>query len=155
VHQLARVILFAIGAAIVSEGPAIEQMATCRNVVCLKDAYFTLHRPSEGATFFYHARMLQMYPHNRASELAILETLPQSAAAADALMSFGRVGLPRGKAIELRDAIRDDMPRIYWHAARRHRQYMPRLLASRQWMDECYSEELDRLCAEAKAACEQ
>ncbi|MEO8036522.1 MAG: hypothetical protein ABI837_18945, partial [Acidobacteriota bacterium] len=61
-HQLGKVILLAVSLGIVNEGPAIEQMVTCRNAVCLKDAFFNLHRPSRGAVFFYHARMLQLFP---------------------------------------------------------------------------------------------
>ncbi|MEO8035876.1 MAG: hypothetical protein ABI837_15675, partial [Acidobacteriota bacterium] len=100
-----------------------------------------------------HARMLQLFPRNRASEVGLLETLPRNEEEATGLMSFGRVGLPRGKAIELRDEIRDDLPHIYWSAARRHREYIPRLLAAKQWMDACFGEEVDRLCAASGGAC--
>lgn len=109
------------------EVAAISKLASCRNPVCLKDAYFTLHAPNRGATFFYHARMLQLYPRMTSAEIALLETLPRDAKEADALLSFATAKLDDDDERELRDAIANDIVAIYDRTADHHREYAERL----------------------------
>jgi hypothetical protein len=112
------------------EVAAISKLASCRNPVCLKDAYFTLHAPNRGATFFYHARMLQLYPRMTSAEIALLETLPRDVREADALLSFAAAKLDDDDEREIRDGIADTIVSIYDRTASHHREYAERLEAA-------------------------
>jgi hypothetical protein len=114
------------GALTRDEVAAIAKLASCRNPVCLKDAYFTLHAPNRGATFFYHARMLQLYPRMTTAELGLLETLPRDAKEADALLTFATAKLDDDEA-EPRDAVAEEILPLYQRTANHHREYAQRL----------------------------
>jgi hypothetical protein len=123
-------ILLLAGTLTRDEVAAIAKLASCRNPVCLKDAYFTLHSPNRGATFFYHARMLQLFPHMTSAELALLETLPRDAKEADALLTFATAKLDDDEERELRDAIADEILPIFERTANRHHEFAQRLEAA-------------------------
>ncbi len=100
-HPLATILLFLVGASMpAGESSAIAKMASCEDVVCLKDAYFTPHLVSAGTRVFYEARLLQMLPRNRDDDR------------------------------KLRDGISRDLIDIYERAARRHPEYTERLIAA-------------------------
>ena len=119
-------ILLLAGTLTRDEVAAIAKLASCRNPVCLKDAYFTLHAPNRGATFFYHARMLQLYPRMTSAEIGLLETLPGDAKEADALLTFTTAKLDDDDERTLRDAIADEILQIYHRTAGRHREFAQR-----------------------------
>lgn len=112
------------------EVAAIAKLASCRNPVCLKDAYFTLHAPNRGATFFYHARMLQLYPRMTSAEIGLLETLPRDAKEADALLTFATATIDDDDEREIRDDIADNILPIYERTANHHSEYAERLEAA-------------------------
>ncbi len=130
-HPLATILLFLVGASMpAGESSAIAKMASCEDVVCLKDAYFTPHLVSAGTRVFYEARLLQMIPRNRATETALLDTLPKTAGEADSVLSFTCVPIDDDDDRKLRDGISRDLIDIYERAARRHPEYTERLIAA-------------------------
>jgi len=123
-------ILLLAGTLTREEVAAIAKLASCRNPVCLKDAYFTLHSPNRGATFFYHARMLQLYPRMTSAEIGLLETLPRDAKEADALLTFATATIDDDDERAIRDAIADNIIHVYDRTANHHREYADRLEAA-------------------------
>lgn len=147
-------IAFAIAPAVLAgdEPQAVQQLMHCRNTTCLKDAYFELHAPSRGATFLYHARMLQLYPRNRSAELALLETLPRDADEAKALLSFTTITIDDAEERALRDALGSAIAIIYADAVLRHPEYAPRFFAARPWLASLphFEEEAARVAEEVE-----
>src|SRR5258708_6864704 len=83
-----------------------------------------------GTRVFYEARLLQMIPRNRATETALLDTLPKTAGEADSVLSFTCVPIDDDDDRKLRDGISRDLIDIYERAARRHPEYTERLIAA-------------------------
>jgi hypothetical protein len=131
----ATVFALAAAAAFAGDEPeAVQQLMHCRNTTCLKDAYFELHEPTRGATFLYHARMLQLYPRNRSAELALLETLPRDEREATSLLSFTTVPIANDEERALRDALGRAMVIVYADAVVRHPEYAPRFFQAKPWL---------------------
>lgn len=119
-------ILLLAGTLTRDEVAAIAKLASCKNPVCLKDAYFTLHSPNRGATFFYHARMLQLYPRMTSAEIGLLETLPTEAKEADALLTFAASAIDDDDDRAIRDAVAENILRVYERTVNHHREYSAR-----------------------------
>lgn len=129
-HALVLSVFLLAGTLTREESEAIAKLAACRIPVCLKDSYFTLHSPNRGTTFFYHARMLQLFPRMTAAELGLLETLPHDVKEADQLLSFATAEIDDADERAVRDAIVDDIVALYERTARRHHEYDERFAAA-------------------------
>ena len=129
-RSLVLTVLLLAGTLTRDETAAIAKLAACKNPVCLKDAYFTLHAPNRGATFFYHARMLQLFPRMTSAELGLLETLPADAKEADALLSFATCGIDDDDDRAIRDAVAENILHVYERTVNHHREYSSRFEAA-------------------------
>lgn len=151
-HQLAGAVLLAASVT-VADPVVLQQLASCRTAGCLEDAFFTLHAPSRPVKFFYHARALQLHQRNRASEAAILTTIPRDERDAKALLALADVPIKGRRATERRDAICERMPDIYWDAAARHPEALPRLLKAADWMGPRFQRIVRERCADRPDLC--